>query len=455
MFEHLPIGTKDENWFQEEDAILTISPETRRKHVAIFGATGTGKSTLLRNMIAWDISAGAGVSLLDPHGQLVDDILDHHVPRSRTDDVIYFNPKDLARAIPLNLLDSPSRELDPLVVDNAVGIFKLLWPDAFAVGARMENIFRNSFHALVEHPSPTSLWNLPRFLTDPAYRAVILRKVQNPTVKKFFQAEFDTWTPTFREQAVSPVLNKTAAFLADPRMRAVIGPAQSTFHFRSVIDSHKILLCDLSKGAIGPDNARLLGSLIAVQHKLAALSRHDVPEPERVPHMLYVEEAHNFIGDFDSFFSETRKYSVPLTIATQGIEALRPEDAAAVFTNCGTIVSFRVSGADALRLAGEFAMDIPAGNLQTIPDHTFYVRTLESRTRKERTSASPTTPHLVNAYQPFSSPSRPALRENVVRRSMERWTRPRPELEAQLARFLERKFDGPAGRRRKYKKTAG
>ena len=131
MLEHLPIGTKDENWFQEEEAIFTIAPETR-KHVAIFGATGTVKSTLLRNMIAWDISAGAGVSVLDPHGQLVEDLLIINIPSSRIGDVIYFNPKDLARATPLNILDSPGRELDPLVVDNAVGIFKLLWPDAFS-----------------------------------------------------------------------------------------------------------------------------------------------------------------------------------------------------------------------------------------------------------------------------------------------------------------------------------
>src|ERR1700677_4731134 len=206
MLETLPIGTKDENWFQPEDGIFTIPPETRRKHLPILGATGAGKSTLLRNMIAWDISAGAGVSVIDPHGQLVDDILDHHIPRSRTDDVIYFNPKDPARAIPLNLLDSPSHDLDGLVVDNVIGIFKLLWPDAFAVGARMEDIFRNSFYALIEHPSPTSLWNLPRFLTDAAYRAVILRKVKNPAVKTFFETTFDRWPPQFREEAISPVL---------------------------------------------------------------------------------------------------------------------------------------------------------------------------------------------------------------------------------------------------------
>lgn len=440
MLDHVPIGTKDENWFQENDGIFTISPETRRKHLAIFGATGAGKSTLMRNMIAWDIDSGAGVSVVDPHGQLIDDILDNHIPKARTGDVIYFNPKDSARAIPLNLLDSPSHEFDGLVVDNVMGIFKKLWPDAFAVGARMEDIFRNSFYALIEYPSPTSLWNLPRFLTDTAYRAVILRKVSNPAVRNFFERTFNAWTPQFREEAISPVLNKVRPFLTDPRIRAVICPAQSTFRFREVIDGRKILLCDLSKGAIGSDNARLLGSLILMQHKLAALSRYDVPEANRIPHPLYAEEAQNFIGDFESFFSETRKFLVPLTIATQGIESLSSEDAAAVFTNCGTLVSFRVSGVDALRLASEFAMAIPAASLQTLSDYTFYVRTMKTLARRSGTSASPTTPQLLNAYTPFAPHRNRAVRENLIRTSAERWTKPRPELEAKLARFLKRKF---------------
>src|SRR5579864_8633226 len=440
MLEHLPIGTKDENWYKDQEAIFTISPETRRKHVAIFGATGSGKSTLLRNMIAWDIDNGAGVSVLDPHGQLVEDVLNHHIPRSRTDDVIYFNPKDVTHAIPLNLLDSPSREFDGQVVDNVVGIFKLLWPEAFAVGARMEDIFRNTFYALIEHPSPTSLWNLPPFLTNDAYRAMIVRRVENPAVRNFFENTYNTWTKPFREEAISAVMNKVRPFLTDPRIRAVIGPARSTLRFRSVIDGRKILLCDLSKGAIGADNARLLGSLIALQHKLAALSRYEIPEESRVPHPLYVEEAQNFIGDFESFFSETRKYSVPLTVATQGVESLSADDAAAVFTNCGTIVSFRVSGADAQRLAGEFAMGIPASNLQSLPDYMFYVRTLKTLQRKERISASPTPPHLVNAYHPFAPPPRPAIPSNIIRTSAERWARPRAELEAKLVRFLRRDF---------------
>ena len=171
MLDHVPIGTKDENWLRSEPEIFTISPETRRKHLAIFGATGAGKSTLLRNMIAWDIAAGLGVSVLDPHGQLVEDILDNHIPSSRTDDVIYFNPKDLTRAIPLNLLDSPSHEFDGLVVDNAVGIFKKLWPDAFAVGARMEDIFKNSFYALDRAPLPYVALEPPAPPYRPAHTA--------------------------------------------------------------------------------------------------------------------------------------------------------------------------------------------------------------------------------------------------------------------------------------------
>jgi hypothetical protein len=152
------------------------------------------------------------------------------------------------------------------------------------------------------------------------------------------------------------------------------------------------------------------------------------------------EEAQNFIGDFESFFSETRKFLVPLTIATQGIESLSHHDAAAVFTNCGTLISFRVSATDALRLASEFALAIPASSLQTLPDYTFYVRTLKSFERKTGTAASPTTPQLVNSYMPFGGSAHRALRDNVVRTSAERWTRPRSELEAKLARFLKREF---------------
>lgn len=148
-----------------------------------------------------------------------------------------------------------------------------------------------------------------------------------------------------------------------------------------------------------------------------------------MPHALYAEEVQNFIGDFESFRPETRKFSVPLTIATQGIASLPSDDAASVCTDCGTLISFRVSGADALRLAGEFAMAIPAADLQNPPDCTFYVRRLKALERRAGTSASPTTPQSLNAYPPFGSAEHRASRESIIRTSGERWTEPRVQRE--------------------------
>jgi hypothetical protein len=438
--EPVPIGIQHDPGAVYQQGELVINSEARRKHMAIFGTTGAGKSTLMRNMIATDIASGIGCTVVDPHGQLVEDILNNHIPRSRIDDVIYFNPKDPARTIPLNLLDSPDHELDGVVVDNVISIFKQLWPDAFGVGARMEDIFRNSFYALIENPSPTSLWNLPPFLTNDAYRAVILRKVKNPAVRDFFENTYNKWTASYREEAISPVLNKCRPFLTDPRIRAVIGPAHSTFRFRTLMDDRKILLCDLSKGAIGQDNARLLGSLIAMQEKLAALSRYNVPEEQRVSHVLYVEEAHNFIGDFESILSETRKFNLHLVLATQAIDQLPRPAASAVFANCATLITFRVSSTDAQRLHDEFAMifSIPE-ELQSLPDYKAYVRTL---IENGDGAGRPTGPHLVSTYPPFPKTNRNADRENVILISTRGWTKSRSELEAKLARVLKRTSAG-------------
>src|ERR1017187_5552512 len=238
MITPLLIGIKDDGIFDRGEAFV-IPPDARRKHMAIFGATGAGKSTLLRNMIATDIAAGAGVTVVDPHGGLVDDILENHIPRSRTNDVIHFDPKDQARTLALNILEPPRPEQRGLVVSNAVSIFHRLWAESW--GPRMEDILRNSLYALVEQPRPVSLLALPKLLTDTDYRAAMLARVTTPSVIDFFRNTFDRWTPAFREEAISPVLNKCRAFLTDPMLRAVIGQARSSFDFRWIMDNGKIL----------------------------------------------------------------------------------------------------------------------------------------------------------------------------------------------------------------------
>jgi hypothetical protein len=228
------------------------------------------------------------------------------------------------------------------------------------------------------------------------------------------------------------VLNKTRAFITDPLMRAVIGQMRSSFNFRWMMDHRKILLCDLAKGSIGDDNSRLLGSLIVLKEKLAALSRQDIPESERVAHVLYCEEAHNFIGDFESILAEARKYGLIQTLATQGIEALPCEASFAIFSNCATVISFRVSGTDATRIRDEFGLMLPASNLQELPDYTLYVRTLSRM--KEGGAASPSGPHRISAYPPFDRHPRHARRDSVIGVSQGRYAKPRAIVDQELRR---------------------
>jgi hypothetical protein len=409
---------------------ISIVPAARRRHLAVFGGSGSGKSTLFRNMLAGDIAAGHGVTVVDPHGQLVEEILGNHIPRHRTNDVIYFNPKDQERAFALNMLHCPRPDQRGLIVSNVIGIFKKLWADSW--GPRMEDILRNGLYALIEQPRPVSILALPKLLSDQTYRTHVLGSVRNPAVLDFFHNTYDRWENRFREEAISPVLNKCRAFTTDPLLRAVIGQTRSSFDFRKAMDQRKIILCDLSKGAIGADNAMLLGSLIVMQEKLAALSRGDIPESERVPHLLFAEEAQNYIGDFESILSETRKFNLAIAIATQAIDSLSRETATAIFTNAANLITFRVSNTDAERLKDEFTMAFPGAIIQDLPDYKAWVRTLIC----DDHGCRPAEPEQVATYPPFTREPGTEWRSRIVRTSNERYTRPRTVVEAKIAQFL-------------------
>lgn len=415
-----------------EGASVEILSEVRRKHLAVFGATGAGKSHLVRSMIASDILAGHGVTVVDPHGELVDGLLANHIPKSRMEDVIVLNAKDRDRALSINILDAPRPEQRALVVSNAMNVFETLWRDSW--GPRMSDILRNALFVLIEQPFPASLVALPTLLTNNGFRASMLKRVRDPIVLDFFHSTYDRWHDSFREEAISPVLNKVRAFLTNPLVRAIVGKAPSSFDFRRAMDERKIILCDLSKGAIGADNARLLGSLIVMQAKLAAFSRSDIPEAERVDHFLYVEEAHSFIGDVESILAESRKYRLNLTLILQSYRQLSEEAQSAVFTNSGSLISFRVSNADAERLSSEFGLAIPAPALQELEDYTAYVRTLVC----DDTHCWPNQPEKFATYPPTSRKRGMASKERIIRLSNLRYTKPRHAVDDHIARFFAR-----------------
>src|SRR5947209_5411164 len=306
-----PVGKLDTN-----DTIYLISPEARKRHLAIFGKSGVGKTTLLRNMIAWDMDCGLGVTVIDPHGSLINDLLDL-IPRSRTNDVIYFSPQERRTVPGINIMERVSAEYRPLVVSALISTLKNIWPDGW--GPQTDLILSSFAFALLEQPEPTTLLALHKLLTRPDYRKHVAAHVTDPIIRSFFDTYENEWDDDKRTNASAPPLNKIAKLVTNPLLRDVVGQHTSSFDFRWMMDSKKILLCDLSKGALGEDVSSLLGSLIVTKLFLAALSRQDIPEAERIPHFFYIDEVHNFTYGIDlaSILSEARQYRLTLTDATQ------------------------------------------------------------------------------------------------------------------------------------------
>jgi type IV secretory pathway TraG/TraD family ATPase VirD4 len=429
------LGTKE-----QDGTTVSIHEKDRRKHMAIFGKSGVGKTTLIRNMIVADMAAGNGLTVIDPHGALIEDLL-QIIPRHRTNDVIYLNPADPTRVIGLNVLQSVERNHRSLVVSSLISILRNLYPNNW--GPRTEYILEHAVYALMEQPEPVTLAALPKLLVDRLYREQIVSNVSDPAVKSFFHF-YETQNDKLREESIAPLLNKVAKFITNPLLRSVIGQTRSSFDFRWAMDTGKILFCNLSKGALGEDVSSLLGSLIVTKLSLASLSRQDVPEADRRPHFLYADEVQNFTHgvDFPTILSESRKYALSLTIGTQTLSQLPEETLAAVFGNCASIVSFRVSGDDAKALVREFAASgegprlatemfdviVPASELQNLPDYKLYLRTL--------LNGQPQQPFLVESFPPFPKVGRVTTAERVIRSSAQRFGRDRAKVEKVLDQFL-------------------
>jgi len=297
--------------------IFGIKKKNRRGHIYIIGKTGTGKSTLIENMAISDIKNGNGLALIDPHGDLAEDLL-NFVPKKRIADVIYFNPADLEYPIAFNPLEKVPQDFRHLVVSGLLSVFKKIWPEFW--GPRLEHILRHSLFTLLECPQSTLL-DLPRLLTDKEFRKAILKHLISKPVKEFWLYEFEKYSAWLRSEAISPILNKMGQFLTNLPLRNIVGQKENTFDLRKVMDEGKILIVNLAKGKIGEENSHLLGAMIVTKIQLSALSRVDLKEEKRAPFYLYVDELHNFITlSFADILSEARKYGLNLILAHQYIE---------------------------------------------------------------------------------------------------------------------------------------
>ncbi len=411
-----------------------IKEKNRRGHMHIIGKTGTGKSSLITNMALSDIRNGNGIGLLDPHGDLCDDIL-NRIPRERINDVVYFNPADLEYPVGFNPLEKVPHEKQHLIVSGIISVFRKIWSEFW--GPRLEHILRHSLFTLLDYPQSTLL-DLPRLLTDVGFRKEVLSHIHQREVLAFWLNEFDKYSPWLRSEAISPILNKVGQFLVNLPLRNIIGQTRSTFDLREVMDGKKILIANLSKGKIGEDNTSLLGSLLLTEIWLAALGRAEVPESERTPFYLYVDEFHSFITiSFADVLSESRKYGLNLVLAHQYMSQLDEKVRDAIFGNVGSIISFRVGAEDAKYLAREFS-PFKEEDFTNLPNYNIYLRLMIDGVTSQPFSATtlPLESHIISNSA------------DIIDESRQRYGKPRQSVEqAILSRYGGDEREKPAQHR--------
>jgi Type IV secretion-system coupling protein DNA-binding domain len=351
----------------QDTEVFGVQTEDRRKHFYIVGKTGTGKTTLLTNMILQDIYNGLGVCFIDPHGDSSEYILDR-IPPHRHKDVIYFNPADVEYPIGLNILESQRGEASFLITSTLIAVFNKIWQGTWS--SRMEYILSNTLLTLLENEGNTLL-GVIKILTDEKYRRKIVSRVRDPLVKNFWQLEFAKFNEKYRQEAVAPILNKIGQFFSNEVIRNILGQSKSTIDFRDIMDNKKILIANLSKGRLGEENSDLLGSLLISKLQIATMSRVDTPEAKRQDFYVYVDEFQNFTTDsFAGILSEARKYRLNLILAHQYIAQLVESGTVkvknAIFGNIGTIIAFRLGSSDAKEIANEFSQAIDADKLMNL-----------------------------------------------------------------------------------------
>lgn len=400
-----------------------LTARDRRQHLYVLGKSGTGKTTLLRNLLIQDIEAGRGVCLIDVHGDLAEEILDL-IPPHRTDDIVHVRPGDPSHPIGLNLFHNVPPEKRYVVASNIVGAFKSIWRASW--GVRMEYVLFAAVSALLECEGETLL-GLHRIFLDASYRAWVTRQVTDPVVNTFWRYEFASWDSRLRNEIVSPILNKVGALLMTPNLRNVLGQVRRKIDFRFMMDRRRILIVNLQKAELGADKAGLLGSLIISGFQQAALGRADMPEAEREQFTLYIDEFQNFQTDsFTTILAEARKYGLALVLSHQFSTQLLPEIADAVFGNVGSIVSFRVGFSDADRLAKEFGGPFKPHHFTNLPNHHVLVRLLSNG-------------EVVEPFYGMTLPPngrRYGRRGNITSRSKEKYGVPRKVVEDKISRWF-------------------
>lgn len=371
-----------QNNYHEATSKFGLNESERRKHMYVLGATGSGKSTLFKYMIAQDIKSGKGLAVIDPHGDLAESLLDL-VPKSRQKDLVYINPSDISQSMSLNLLEiDPSLKGDARLLEQdylteqVVSIFRKLFSGDSSGGHRLEYILRNGVQTAFYVPGST-IFTVYKLLIDSKYRDSVVSKLRDKTLKAFWEQEYGQAGSMQRVKLSVGITSKLNRFLRSTATRRMLGQPKSSLDFDDLIQNKKIVIANLSKGTIGEDTSSLVGMILLAKFQSAAYKRVKLKETERTPFYLYVDEFQDYANSsFLSLISESRKYGFNLCLAEQSpSQQLDPRSTSVLLANVGTLVCFRLSSPiDESLLLPLFEPDLAKGDLLNLDTHNFYVR---------------------------------------------------------------------------------
>ncbi len=395
---------------EEKKFIFGIKRVDRRRHLYIIGKSGVGKTKLLELMLRQDITYGHGLCLIDPHGDVIDAMLDY-IPKERIEDVCIIDPSDVNFPASFN----PLANVDPAFKFQLTqGLIEVLQKQFGANWTpRLEHVFRFTCLALLDYPYAT-MRGMISMLTDRNYRQKVVEYIQDDMVKRFFAIEFADWSEKFDTDAIIPLVNKLGQFLSDPLLRNIFGQKQNKIDISKLMNEQKIIFINLSKGKIGEENSSFFGSMFLTKIKQAGMERANILEKDRKDFYIYVDEFQNVVTQtFENILSEARKYGLNLTMAHQYVGQINAKIYQAVLGNTGSIISFRVGGEDAVRLKPEFEPLFGVKDMINLAVGEIYIKmTIDGE-----------------SYDPFSAetlrvlpPNHPSYKEEIIASSRNKYS---------------------------------
>lgn len=409
---------------------FAIKATDRLRHMYIIGKTGVGKSTFMEQIILGDIYAGEGVGVIDPHGELIEHLLEK-IPPERIKDVVIFDPGDTEFPVGLNMIESDSKDDKSLIADGIVSVFKKEFADSW--GPRLEYILTNAILTLL-HCQNVSMLVLPRLLSDTNYRIFLLKQVKDPILLSFWEEEYAQLAadPKRLQQEISSILNKVGRFTTNPLVRNIVGQVSSSLDFEEMLDSRKIFLVNLAQGKIGQENMALLGGMLVTRLYSTVTRRIKQQSSDRVPFYLFIDEFQNFSNTtFEKILSEARKFGLGLTIAHQFIDQIQEGVRNAVFGNVGSLINFAVGPRDADFLNKEFSPYLSAEDLINLGKHEMAMKlSIDIAQSKPFTAKS----FLAN----FPNTN---ISDEIIAFSRETYAKPREFIEQKLYKWAEQDYN--------------